>query len=490
VEEAQDIKNEGTFGLDQAAAPSDGAPIPNTPIVVFKSSTFTKPSTTKRDSQELLRRLSRSESPKLDSIQTPEPPKLFERKIYDKTPRVTGAWIDTPMTERVTELPSDLTKDIVPPPAPPKETEASIQQTKPPADVQPKPEEPSLEQSTKQESVPDAQPIKRSRPPVIRPKLPKSGLETVMEDVKSGTGDMDLGDDTIEYLNSIMNDQTELKEEEEEEEEEAAYKEELFQKLQQADTNVSNSMDMDRLHDKLSSLARNIKEVKKGLNSLEQHVVRDTELSSRPKSPKESPQVLQSVGNNFMPSDGRLYAAIPLPHLWRRNPLSGRRQLTMLGWFTFVSLSWYVIECSMSEAYSHPIFSDTCDGYCLQPDAPVFPYVTVTMLWRWSHLSTLLAPIVTIGVAVFRLVAQLLGLWDGYVDEPSQLGLGKLMGEIRINGTSVSFPWLSPPESKNIAPAPPSLPPQEPPAPVWTPRNEAPARWEEDQPSMDDDEYL
>ena len=161
----------------------------------------------------------------------------------------------------------------------------------------------------------------------------------------------------------------------------------------------------------------------------------------------------------------------------------------MLGWVTLVSLSWYIIECSMCEAYSHPIFSDTCDGYCLQPDAPVFPFVTVTMLWRWSHLSPLLGPLITIGVAFFRLVAQLLGLWDGYVDEP-QLGLGKLMGEIRINGTSVSFPWLSPPGAKNIAPAPLSIPPQEPRAPVWTPRNEAPARWEEDQPSMDDDEFL
>lgn len=488
VEEAQEGKSERTSGLDQTAAPSDGAPIPNTPIVVFKNSTFTKPSTTKRDSQELLRRLSRTESPKLDSIQTPEPPKLFERKIYDKTPRVTGAWIDTPMTGRVTELPSDLTKDIVPPPATPKETETSTQQTKPPVNIQAKPQEPSPEKNAKPESVPDAQPGKLSRPPVFRPKLPKSGLETVMEDVKSGKENMDLGDDTIEYLNAIMDDQTELKEEEEE----AAYEQELLERLQQADKNVSTSVDLDRLHDKLSSLARNITEVKKGLNSLEKHVVQEADLVSRPNSPKDGPKALHQGGNSFIPSDGRLYAAIPLPRLWKRNPVSRHIQLTILGWFTFVTLSWYVIECSLCEAYSHPIFSDTCDGYCLQPDAPTFPYVTVTMLWRWSHLSTLLAPLITIGVAVFRLVAQLLGLWDGYVDEPSQLSLGKLMGEIRINGTSVSFPWLSPPQANNIAPAlaPPSLPPQEPQAPVWTPHNKAPARWGEDQPSMDDDEYL
>jgi hypothetical protein len=484
----EDGKNERTSGLDQTAAPSDGAPIPNTPIVVFKNSTLTKPNPTKRDSQELLRRLSRTESPKLESIQTPEPPKLFERKIYDKTPRVTGAWIDTPMTERVAELPKDLTKDIIPPP-PPTEPEVSTQQTKPPAkssvDVQPKVEQASPERKTKQETVSDAQSIERSRPSVIRPKLPKSGLETVMEDVKSGKEDLDLSDDTIEYLHAIINDQTDLTKEEEE----AAREQDIFESLQQDESTNSPSVDMDRLHDKLSSLARNIKEVKKGLNSLEQHVVRDKELSSRPNSPPSGSQVVHPGGNQSIPFDGRVYAAIPLPCLWKRNPVTGRRQLTMLGWVTFVSLSWYVVECAMCEAYSHPIFSDVCDGYCLQPDAPVFPFVALTMFWRWSHLSTLLAPVITIGVAVFRLVAQLLGVWDGYVDEP-QLGLGNLVGEIRINGTSVQFPWLSPPSAKNIAPVPPSLPPQEPKAPVWTPRNEAPARWEEDQPSMDDDEFV
>ncbi|KAJ6115844.1 hypothetical protein N7523_006261 [Penicillium sp. IBT 18751x] len=481
-------KNEQMSSLDQTAASSDGAPIPNTPIVVYKNSTFTKPNTTKRDSQELLRRLSRTESPKLESMQTPEPAKLFERKIYDKTPRVTGAWIDTPVPERVAQIPSDLTKDILPPPAS-KEGDGPIQQTQPPAkaplEVQPKIEEPSPEPEKQQETVSDAEVNKRSRPPILRPKLPKSGLETVMEDMKSGKEDLDLSDDTIEYLHAIMDDQTDLTEEEEA----AAKEQEIVEGLQKGDPNSFPSVDMDRLHEKLSSLARNITEVKKGLNSLEQHVVRDNELSSRPSSPKDGLQKAAPGDSQFIPSDGRVYAAIPLPRLWKRNHVSGRRQPTILGWVTFVSLSWYVIECSMCEAYSHPIFSDTCDGYCLRPDAPVFPFVTVTMLWRWSHLSTLLGPLITIGVAFFRLVAQLLGLWDGYVDEP-QLGLGKLMGEIRINGTSVSFPWLSPPDTKNIAPAPPSIPPPEPRGPVWTPRNEAPARWEEDQPSMDDDEIL
>lgn len=483
VQETQQTELEKTSGSDQHAPPSDGAAIPNTPIVVFKNSNLTRPNTAKRDSQDLLRKLSRTESPKLvDSVKTPDPPKLFERKIYDKTPRVTGAWIDTPMTERVTELPSDLTKDIVPPPPATKEAEESSKETKTLADVKSKNESSEPVQITATESLPESQPTKGSRPPLIRPKLPKSALETVIEDVKSGKEPLDLGDDTIESLHAIMDDPVELKTEEEEE---AAYAQEILNRLEQAKAGDASSVDLDRLNDKLQSLAQNINAVKKGLNSLED-VVRDVSISPKSGSPQQNEFPKLQLSEIATRSDGRLYAAIPLPRLWKRNPVSGHFQLTKLGCFTFVSLTWYIIECVMCEKYCHPIISETCDGYCLQPDAPVFPWVTVTMLWRWSHLSTILAPVITIGVAFFRLMAQLLGLWDGYVDEGPTSHLENIIGEIRVNGTPVSFPWLSPPPAKSAMPSPPQQPQQ----PVWTPRNEVPGRWEEDQASMDDDEYL
>jgi hypothetical protein len=144
----------------------------------------------------------------------------------------------------------------------------------------------------------------------------------------------------------------------------------------------------------------------------------------------------------------------------------------------------------MWDIYAHPLISEICDGYCMQADAPEFPFVTVTMLWRWSHLEYLLAPVVTISLAFFRLTAQLLGLWDGYVDEPPQLS--NIVGEIRVNGTPVSFPWLTSP-GQTVAPTQSSIAmPQQ---PVWTPRNEvpqheAPIQWSDDQVSMEDDEYL
>ncbi|KAJ5674197.1 hypothetical protein N7462_009636 [Penicillium macrosclerotiorum] len=491
--DGQENSEEKTSGPDQNVITDDGAAIPNTPIVVYKNSKFTKPSPTKRDSQELLRKLSRAESPKLGQIQTPDPPKLFERRIYDKTPRVTGAWIDTPMTERVAEkvpeLPADLTKNLGPASVDlPKETEDSTRQEKPTAVVTSQPEEikPELSPpSTIEYLDSEMQPAKRNRPLLARPKLPKSGLETVIEDVNSGKEALDLGDDTLESLQAIMDDKTELKSEEEEE---VAYEQEVLERLRLTSSNGHDSVDLDRLNEKLQSLMRNINEVKNGLNSLEGHVTRDIAIAGRPTSPiKERQQGVHPHDSEHcekcVHSDGRIYAAIPFPRLWKRNAASRRVQLTHLGLFTVVSLTWYVIECVMCEQYSHPIISDTCDGYCLQPDAPWFPFVTVTMLWRWSHLSAVLAPVMTIAVAIFRLVAQLLGLWDGYVDEGPRLS--NIVGEVRINGTPVAFPWLLPP-GKSGAPPPLASPP---PQPAWTPRTEAP-NGDEDQGSMDDDEYV
>lgn len=478
---------------------SGGEAIPNSPITVYKNSSFARPSPSKRDSRDLLRKLSRTENPKIDTVQTPEPLKLFQSKIYDKTPRVTGAWIDTPMTQRVAEkveLPEGLMKDIIPPAITnePKDTAPSTK----PADVKLKAEEPKPTQTTEKET-PEALPGKESRPPLVRPHLPKSALETVIEDASSGK-DVEFGDDTIESLQAFMDaGPGEGKIEEDDE----AYEKAVLAQLENASSKDNNDVvNLDSLNLKLNSLMRHIDEVKKGLDGLEGHVTRDTEIVSQAspltmKSPQPSHlHTGESCKGCGTHSDGRVYAAIPLPRLWNRSPRSQRLRPTKLGWFIIISLSWYIIECLMWDRYSHPEISESCEGYCLQPDAPVYPWVTVTMLWRWSHLSTIFTPIFAICVAFSRLVAQLMGLSDGYVDDAPELG--NIIGEIRINGTLVAFPWLSAPTAENIVPEPQQVhytqQPVQPVQPVWSARNPPPQMWDNDQVSaeeaMDDDEYL
>ncbi|KAJ5950870.1 uncharacterized protein N7479_009283 [Penicillium vulpinum] len=495
------------FGETQSGAKltspiSGGEAIPNSPITVFKNLSFARPNPSKRDSRDLLRKLSRTETPKIDHVQTPEPFKLFENKIYDKTPRVTGAWIDTPMTQRVAEkveLPEDLTKDIIPP----RITDEPNDITPPtkPTDVKLKAEEPKPAQTTKKDPLPEPPLGKQSRPPLQRPHLPKSALETVIEDASSGK-DLEFGDDTIESLQALMDaGPGEPKIEQDDED----YEKAVVAQLENASSKGNAVVNLDSLNLKLNSLMRHIDEVKKGLDGLEDKVTRDTaivsqESSSIKKSLQSSPQPShlhtgESCKGCGTHSDGRVYAAIPLPRLWKRSPRSQRLHPTNLGWFIIVSLSWYIIECLMWDQYSHPEISERCEGYCLQPDAPEYPWVTVTMLWRWSHLSTVFAPLFAICVAFSRLVAQLMGLSDGYVDDAPELG--NIIGEIRINGTPVAFPWLSAPTPETIVPQPQQVQytqqPVQPVQPVWSARNPPPQMWENQlsgEDAMDNDEYL
>ncbi|KAJ5293870.1 hypothetical protein PENANT_c002G04699 [Penicillium antarcticum] len=485
----------------------DGNSIPNSPVTVFKSDTayegskFTRPSPSKRGSRDLLRRLSRVETPKPDHMKTPQPSNFFGGKIYDQTPRVTGAWIDTPVTERVAdrvpELPEDLTRDIVPPRAA-SESKTVTPPVKSAETATSTPEETKPIESKQEEPLPESKSEKQSRAPLPRPHLPKSALETVIEDASSGKDD-EFGNDTLESLRGMMDDEdgpAELKVEEEDEE---AYEKAVLEKLARSDSAQKGQVDLGSVNDKLNSLMRHISEVKKGLDGLEGQVNRATTISKSSSTPEKSSkqpshihtdETCKDCGTH---SDGRVYAALPVPRLWKRDPTSGRLQMTKLGWFTLISLSWYILECLMCEHFSRPEITDKCEGYCLRPDAPSFPLVTVTMLWRWSHLSTLLTPIFAICVFVFRLFTQLLGFSDGYVEETPQLA--GLVGEIRINGTPVAFPWLSAPTAQAVAHEPKQsiehVRPVQPVQSVWPPRDAyQQQRWEEDQASMDDDEVL
>lgn len=416
--------------------------VPNTPVFGYKTSTFTRPSPTKRDSHQLLRRLSRSlnSNPDQNEVKTPEPQKPAGGRIYDKTPVVTGAWIDTPVTERPAKLPEPPSQDV---------NSADAKINEPTKHVEPEPEEssqrhePSLEEKPKMEekAKPESQPPKeKTRPPLIKPNLPKSGLETVIEDVRAENGEFTLGDDTIESLQELLDEKpTEHKTEEEEE---AESEKAILEKLDSAKLQAMDPYDLDRLNDKLQSLMQNIKTIKRGLRDLEEQGCMDPHISSSPPSSPDGSKKMQHLHTGKICescrtfNDGRLYVSIPLPRLWKRNPDSGRINPTRLGWFTLIFVLWFLSESTMCDYYSHPLFSDVCDRNCLMYDAPRFPFVLPTVLWRWSNFSEILAPVIAVFVAFFKLAAQLLGLWDGYVDDvPRNFNLS---GEIRVRGSQVT----------------------------------------------------
>ncbi|KAF7596458.1 hypothetical protein BBP40_001765 [Aspergillus hancockii] len=449
----------------------EGSQIPNTPIMVYKNSTFSKRSPTKRDSCDLLRKLSRTESPPQAQAEfrTPENPKLPERRIYDKTPVVTGAWIDTPLTERMTELPKPRLNNLKPSTSVTKDTGVFSEAVIPPITEEPNSSEPHQD---------------------------KSALETVMQDFKADKDSLDVGDDTLESLQEILNEKpSDLKTEAESD---AEYEKTLMQKFERQSKDGVNHDSMDKT---LKSLAENMDDVKKGIHGLEKQVARDAAaLASIPTSPRTNGK---SSSNHTCDSCNTCRAhhyespyAIYLPRLWKRDVISQRVRPTPLGWCSALLLLWYFSESTMCDYYCHPFVAEVCEGNCLLPDAPRFPFVIPIMLWRWLHLSALWTPLWAVTVAFFRFITQLLGISDGYVDDTLPRALN-LSGEIRIRGTRVAgFPAFATSKNDFGAPQKQRQSQNAEPTPVAVPElnlgqqapQEGKGDWEDD--SMDDDELI
>ena len=186
-----------------------------------------------------------------------------------------------------------------------------------------------------------------------------------------------------------------------------------------ADTGPDQSSDkytnsLDRLGSKLQSIIHSIQDARSGLNVIEHAIVPGNGMAIQPDA-----KLCETCGSTYQHDhgQGRMYLAVPIPCLWKVDSKTQRLRPTYFGLATAIFGLWYLTESIMCDIYCHPTIAEVCDGYCLQPDAPQFPFVLPTMLWRWSHLSSILAPIIMIFVALGRFMAQLFGLWDGYVDD-------------------------------------------------------------------------
>lgn len=531
-----------------------GQRIPNTPISIFPGSTFTKRSPTKRDSHDLLRKLARTGSPNqqtTDSVQTPQQPAVAtERRVYDKTPVVTGAWIDTPMSQRApksqhtsvinalgpnpgsvwgstrpvkTEGHQDDTDNIIPNFEPMKEKEVVKQN---PGTEQPKESPLKARRETKttqqifrrraQASDATQKPMK-----LPLPEHAKSALETVLDDHKNNKNPLDAGDDTLESLQAIV-DQQPSEDTKTQEEDDAAYEEQILGEFktrafseqsssndkdipkeddaaykqlvaqnfqskapaeQEAGDNTKEGVDAahekrairpfksktfsdskdssdmkasESLGRKLRSLSESFSYVKSGFNKLENQITHHndsyTASLSKPAVKATGSKPAQTRQGCECKTNGDTRGVISLPRLWDRGSVWWRVRPTRLGWCILIALGWYFSESTMCDYYCHPIVESTCEGNCLLPDAPRFPYVIPTMTWRWLHLSDILIPLWAIIIAFFRLFTQLLGLSDGYVDdEPLALNL---TGKIRVEGNMMdSFAPAATPSSKNFIPS-------------------------------------
>ncbi|WEW55145.1 hypothetical protein PRK78_000573 [Emydomyces testavorans] len=375
----------------------------NSPVVIYRNTTYEKPRVVKKeDSQELLRRLARKESPSITN--TPEAKVISKTPLNPKTPVVMGAWIDTPLPER-TSNPPEETLNI---------TKAPEEM---PAGAGPERVEEKVEE--KEESPPKM--VRRKREPSVKlekPNLPKSATAAVIEEVKAGKGNLAYGENTLEFLQELLDDtSTSSADSRASKTAEGANP----KTLERAKSDGENEeVLIDRLNSKLHSLVQNINEAKAGLISLEDKAAKEAASLASQRSEhsrKNGPHtrkhgVCESCGVH---DDGRRYLAIPVPRIWRRHPETRRRQLTRLGWTLIIFFIWQILEVAIDTYRYHPSFLNT-PRYMASRN-PEWPIAIPHTICRWLHLYSIWRPIRDAMFACVRFVGVSLGMWDPFYDD-------------------------------------------------------------------------
>ncbi|KAM5450142.1 hypothetical protein MaudCBS49596_004516 [Microsporum audouinii] len=373
---------------------------PGTGSSTFSYGTSEKPrlASSRGNSTQLLRKLTRRSS---SPVNTPEQQRIaMKTPLTAKTPVVTGAWIDTPVPDR-TKTPhiETIKKEEQSPEAEPKQVENTSKTSKA--------SEPATRDSLNRHRPSQRKSTARSVQ-LKEPKLPKSALESILEKEKTGDYSLVLGENTLDSLKDILEDKPISAESGDEQP-----KPERALGSFHVDTDEET---IDRVNSKLKSLLRNINEARAGLSSLE-HQAEETisrpnsdgsnGKKSRTKNHQHSTTPCEACG---LYGDGRLYLALPSRRFWKR-----------AGCALLIFFTWWIAELLMCDYYCHPLYASKCERNCLNPNAPRYPFVIPTMLWRWSHLSIVLSPLWTILVALFRFTAQLFGFWDGFVESSTLL---------------------------------------------------------------------
>ena len=423
---------------------------------IYRNSTFHRANSRKKD--DLLPVLARSGSP-ISRLKTPEQQKTTSApKVYTKTPIVTGAYINTPLPERKEE---DRDSGTV----------GGDRALRTSTDRQGDDYSGKGEESTGRGNA-----FKKS---------PKSGLEAIIGDAKSGNLSDSMGDSTIESLErfkeSIRSIPTDGKKEDESLE---AYQKEVEDDVAQeakkpqvhAELGESEKQQTEMLTDRIARLDGELDALKKRRSgkSLRKEKGKEKERGEqRPRKIQKRVSQQYGEGGSGGYNDSLIYIAFP--KLFKRNRRSGRFQMTLTGWCVLAFIVWILSESTMCDYYCHPLVAEVCTGNCLMPDAPVFPYVIPTMLWRWLHVDALSTPLLTVSIALVRFILQVAGLWDGFVDDGVQVN--QIMPDVSSPPPVVTTPSVAVPSSESWVPY------------EWK-QHEEQVKWDDETISMEEDEYV
>ena len=461
---------------------SVGERVPDTPIVVYRSSSNSskdaEPPSQKlhhdrRSSHDQLQRLARAmsttprsspapPSAKEDQIDEVDPdldgeptqdtyassanaPELQQeqpkRQTVLATPKVTGAWTDTilPNTAKTARQTGKAQSRFVKTPQVNaggwvdtpmvngnRQSSALAPMTIEEVTEEITSEVPPLGKTPPEEAAPStsqpALPVEagtKSPPQATKRQLPPSVLGRVLEDET-----FDFGETTLDSLGHLLDDTTKILDDRK-----------AFISQEQADLPATDELGfIDHIGGKLREVALGLHDTRKGISNLERVFMR----ASSPLGITGQP-IQQSTDNTIFPV---VYSTItfPIPLLFHPRTKTQRSWLpfgrpTLLGYITLGIWTWYLVECFASELFSHPLQAERYVWPPSDSPEPAFPFVIPTLLLRVFGLnvdfgsvggpfSAIFGPVFVLLRAIYRIVGMWVGWTDGFVDE---LGPGQAM---------------------------------------------------------------
>lgn len=314
---------------------------------------------------------SRSPSPKRETTKHESPKQKNETPIPLKidpltlpTPRVTGAYIETPAptvrksrrprSSSLTDLPSENSTTF----------DLTTQISNEPKTTNIKPDQATIK------------PRLLSKIPFQRKPLINSAvLVSASEDIRTLQLEGQFEDCTLEELDNLLDSSDpNIKVEEEEEECIDLFDESGRRLTKKEKERRLEELAMERMESKLKKTERGIRDAKAGIERIE---------STVSSSSSWTPSITKSPSSS---TNNTVYLQIPAPRLWYRIPTAkggwGRNwRFTWLGAVLALFLSWYLAESVMCEVFCHPI-NATHNNWKVSD--PFFPWAIPTKVDQWT----------------------------------------------------------------------------------------------------------
>ncbi|TKA71224.1 hypothetical protein B0A49_04167 [Cryomyces minteri] len=339
---------------------------------------------------------------------TPSPE---EELLSAKTPVVMGAWVDTPRPSIARSSSDPTSPAIVRDFGLDWRSDSHQQSTRLP--------KASGDQESNQRAT-------KSRSPQL-----SSALAAVVEEARTrqrgnsgASADDTLGESTIDSLEDIINpalddpsytlDLGDLKDQNPSEDGAIRFRRPFTQAERDRRQEL---LALDNMNARLRAARTSIRDASRGMKRVEREVdaadeVHDTDIGSHNVNSVAPCTRCGCTGGAFRHGQGSVFGALwtefrSLFYTWdNTNPGYGilnkvglgRLRFTWLGLFWLMFWSWLFSETTLCKMYCQPLYAKTMVGTGVNPDAPEFPYVIPTLLfrpfgWLWRPLLSVLGSV-------------------------------------------------------------------------------------------------